>query len=171
MISSWRTCNSCSERCHSRREKTMILSTRLKNKKSGARRSSALSSIDASRTWRPRFKRSSGNQLWQTRSTVQRDHRSGLHCRLPDYPNNESQRISMIGRSNREAVNSSSKYPSINRSTTTKCVSSSSRHTPPQPDFSTVRPRGQTYETNRGSISNAPPPQKEYIHVQSAGYG
>jgi hypothetical protein len=40
---------------------------------------------------------------------------------------------SMIERSNREAVNSSSKYPTINRTTMIKCGSSSSGRTPPQP--------------------------------------
>jgi hypothetical protein len=40
MRSSWQTCDFYLERCHSRWEKTMILSTRLKNKKSGAQRRS-----------------------------------------------------------------------------------------------------------------------------------
>jgi hypothetical protein len=84
--SSWQTCDSCSKRCHSWREKTTILSTRLKNRKSGARRPSASSSIEALRTRRPHFKQPSSNQLQQIWSMVQRDHWSGLHRRLPDYP-------------------------------------------------------------------------------------
>jgi hypothetical protein len=87
MRSSWWTCDSCSEHCHSWWKKTTILSTRLKNKKSGTWWPAALSSIEGSRTQRPCFKWSSGNHLRQIRSKVQRDHRSGLHCRLPDYPN------------------------------------------------------------------------------------
>jgi hypothetical protein len=47
-------------------------------------------------------------------------------------PNNESQRINMVGCSNREVINSSSKYIMINESTTIKCGSSSSSCTPPQ---------------------------------------
>jgi hypothetical protein len=39
----------------------------------------------------------------------------------------------MIGLSNQKAVNSSRKYTVINKSTTTKCDSSSSSRTPPQP--------------------------------------
>jgi hypothetical protein len=41
----------------------------------------------------------------------------------------------MIGYSNQDAVDSFSKYPSINRFTTTKCGSSSSSRTPPQPEL------------------------------------
>jgi hypothetical protein len=63
-------------------------------------------------------------------------------------PNNESWRIS-----NREAINSSSKYSTINRSTTIKSSSSSSSHTPLQPRLRTVQSQGRTYGTNRGSRS------------------
>jgi hypothetical protein len=48
-------------------------------------------------------------------------------------PTNEAQRISMIGRTNRAAVNSSTKYLLISRSMTIKCGSSASGRTPPQP--------------------------------------
>jgi hypothetical protein len=86
MRSSLRTCDSCSERCHSRQKNMIILSARLKSKKSVARRPSTSSSIEPSKTRRPSFKRSWGNQLRQIWSTVQRDHRSGLHWWLSDHP-------------------------------------------------------------------------------------
>jgi hypothetical protein len=50
-------------------------------------------------------------------------------------PNNKARRINTIGRSNQEAVNSSSKCPTINKSTASKCDSSSSSRTPPQPEI------------------------------------
>jgi hypothetical protein len=72
---------------------------------------------------------------WQSDTTTDRDS-------IDDYPifrvspwwdpNNEARRISMIERSNRETINSYSNL-AINRSTMTKCGSSSSSRTPPQP--------------------------------------
>jgi hypothetical protein len=56
----------------------MILSTRLNNKKSGARRQSALSSLGASRIQRPRFKRRLGNQLRQIGTSSMTTRSSGL---------------------------------------------------------------------------------------------
>jgi hypothetical protein len=112
----------------------MILSTRLTNKKRVARRRSTACSLGASRTQRPR---SSGGQAtsydrsdrWFN-TTTDRDF-------IDDYPiirvsshwdlNNEAWRIS-----NREVVNSSNKYSTINRSTTIKSGSSSSSRTPLQ---------------------------------------
>jgi hypothetical protein len=65
-------------------KKTTILSTRLKNKKSGTwwpSASSSLKELEASRTQRPSF----SNQLRQIRLTVHHDHRSRLHQRLSDH--------------------------------------------------------------------------------------
>jgi hypothetical protein len=45
-------------------------------------------------------------------------------------PNNEAQKVSMVGRSNQEVIHSSSKYPRINGSTMTKCGFFSSSHSP-----------------------------------------
>jgi hypothetical protein len=59
MRSSWQACNFCYERCHSRGKKTTTLSVRLKIRKSSTRRWLTSSSLEASRTQRPRFKRQS----------------------------------------------------------------------------------------------------------------
>jgi hypothetical protein len=54
--------------------------------------------------------------------------------------------------SNQEAVNSSSKYLATNRSTTAKCSSSSSSHTPPQLGLQ----HGKTVGTNLRDKSGLP---------------
>jgi hypothetical protein len=151
MRSSWRTYNSCSERRHSQRRTTTILSARLNNKKSGARRWS----------WAPgswtRSATHDNDWLWvplkpqELSDHVSSDGQATNYDRsdrwsntttdrdfIDDYPiirisphwdpNNEAWRIR-----NREAINSSSKYSTINRSTTIKSGSSSSSRTPLQP--------------------------------------
>jgi hypothetical protein len=75
---------------------------------------------------------------WRSSATTDQDF-------IDDYPiirvtswwdlNNEAQRINMVGRSNCEAINSSSNYPTINGPMTIKCNSSSSNHTPLQPEL------------------------------------
>jgi hypothetical protein len=83
----------------------------------------------------------------------------------------------MVSHSNREAINSSSKYTSINQSMMTKCGSSSSSRTPLQPILQHGLTAGQIGAPApkpvriERSTSNAPPPQKEYIQAQSAGHG
>jgi hypothetical protein len=149
--SSWQSCSSCLERHHSQQCTTTILSTRLSNKKSGARRwfwapgsRTRSTTHDDDRLWVPSEPQelndhvSSGGQAtsydksdrWSD-TTTDRDF-------IDDYliiqvsphwdPNNEAWRIS-----NREAINSSSKYSMINRSTMIKFGSSSSSRTPLQP--------------------------------------
>jgi hypothetical protein len=144
-------CSSCSERRHSQQRTTMILSTRLNNKKSDAwLRSWAPGSRtrsmahDDDRLWVPLEPQelsdhvSSGGQAtsydrsdrWSD-TTTDRDF-------IDDYPiiwvsphwdpNNKAWRIS-----NREVINSSSKYSTINRSMMIKSRSSSSSRTPLQP--------------------------------------
>jgi hypothetical protein len=140
---SWRACSSCSEHHHSQWRTTTILSTRLNNKKSDARRQS----------WAP------GSRI---RSVAHDDDR----FRIPSEPQELSDHVSRGGQatsydrsdrnfiddyliirvsphwdlnnktwkiSNREAINSSSKYSMINRSTMIKFGSSASSHTPLQP--------------------------------------
>jgi hypothetical protein len=145
------TCKSCLERRNSQRHITMILSTRLNNKKSGAwQRSWApgsrtrSASHDDDRLRVPSEPQelndhilSGGRATSYDRSnrwsdtTIDQDF-------IDDYPiirvnphwdpNNEAWRIS-----NRDAINSSSKYSTINRSMMIKYGSSSSRRTPLQP--------------------------------------
>jgi hypothetical protein len=129
-----RTCSSCSERHHSQWRTTMILSTRLNNKKSGARRrswapGSQTRSVmhDDNRLWVPSEHQelsdhvSSGGQAtsydrsnrWSD-TTIDRDFIDDypiIRIRPHWDPNNEAWRIN-----NREAINSSSTYSTINRS-------------------------------------------------------
>jgi hypothetical protein len=149
--SSWLACSSCSEHRHSQRRTTMILSTRLNNKKSGARRWS----------WAPgsRTRSTMNDDDWlrvpsepqELSDHISSDGQATSYDRsdrwsdtttdrdfIDDYPiiwvsphwdsNNEAWRIS-----NREAINSSSKYSMINRSTMIKSSSSLSSRTPLQP--------------------------------------
>jgi hypothetical protein len=157
--SSWRACSSCSECRHSQRRMMTILSTRLNNKKSGARR---WSWVPGSRTRSAPQDLSdhisSGGQAtsydrsdrWSN-TTTDRDF-------IDDYPiirvsphwdpNNEAWRTR-----NREAINSSSKCSTINRSTMIKSGSSSSSHTPLQLILQHILIAGATCGTNRGSHS------------------
>jgi hypothetical protein len=150
MRSSRRASSSYLKSHRSQRRTTMILRTRLNNKKSGARQWSRAhdswtksATHDNDRLRVPSEPQelsdhvSSGDQAtrydrsgrWSD-TTINRDF-------IDDYPiirvsphwdpNNEAWRIS-----NREAINSSSKYSTINRSTMIKSNSSSSSRTPLQ---------------------------------------
>jgi hypothetical protein len=149
--SSRRACSSCSECRHSQQRTMMIFSTRLNNKKSGARR----------RSWAPGSRTrsamhdddglqvpsepqefsdhvSSGSQAtsyersdrWSDTTTDQDfiDYYPIIRVSAHWDMNNEAWRIS-----NREAINSSNKYSTINRSMMIKFGSSSSSCTPLQP--------------------------------------
>jgi hypothetical protein len=150
MGSSQRACSSCSERRHSQWRTTMILSSRLNNKKSGARRWSwapgsqtRSATHDDDRLWVPSESQELDDHIssnGQATNYDRSDRWSAITDRdfINDYPiirvsprwdlNNESWRIS-----NREAINSSSKYSTFNRSMMIKSVSSSSSRTPLQP--------------------------------------
>jgi hypothetical protein len=148
--SSWRACISCSESHHSQRRTTMILNTRLNNKKSGARQRSwapgsrtRSATHDDDRLWVPSVPQelsdhvlSSGqatsydrSDRWSDAATDRDFIADYLIIRVSPHwdSNNEAWRIS-----NREVINSSSKYSTINRSTTIKSGSSSSSRTPLQ---------------------------------------
>jgi hypothetical protein len=152
MMRSFRqTCSSCSEYRHSQRRTTMILSIRLNNKKSGARqRSWAPGSWtrsvahDDDRLWVPSEPQelsdhvASGGQATRYDRSDQWSNTTTDRDFIDDYPiirvsphwdlNNKAWRLS-----NREMINSSSKYSTIHRSTMIKSSSSSSSCTPLQP--------------------------------------
>jgi hypothetical protein len=147
----WWACSSSSERRHSQWYTTMILSIWLNNKKSGARRRSWApgswsknATHDDDRLRIPSEPQElsdhvlSGGQAtnydrsdrWPN-TTIDRDFISDyLIIRVSPHwdLNNEAWRIS-----NRKVINSSTKYSTINRSTTIKSDSSSSSRTPLQP--------------------------------------
>jgi hypothetical protein len=153
MRSSWRACSSCSERRHSQRRTTTILSTRLNNKKSGARRRSwapgswtRRATHDDDRLRVPSEPQELSNHVssdGQATSYDRSDRRYNATIDrdfIDEYPiiwvsphwdpNNDGWRISK-----REAINSSSKYSMINRSTIIKSGSSLSSCTPLEPRF------------------------------------
>jgi hypothetical protein len=149
-------CSSCLECRHSQRRTTMILSTRLNNKKSGARwRFWAPGSWTRSATHDDDWLQtplepeelsdhvSSGGQAtsydrsdrWSN-VTIDWDFidDSSIIWVSPHWdPNNKAWRIS-----NREVINSSSKYSMINRSTMIKFGSSSSSRTPQYSDSTPI---------------------------------
>jgi hypothetical protein len=132
-----------------------ILSARLKNKKSGAQQQSwapdsttRRATYDDDRLQVPSTSQelsdhvsgggqptSYDNSNWRSNATTDQDSNDYLIIQITPWwdPNNEARRINMIGHSNQKTINSSSKYPVINRSSTTECGLSSSSRTPPQP--------------------------------------
>jgi hypothetical protein len=116
----------------------------------------ASSSIEASRTRRPRFKRSSGNQQ-QIRSTVQHDHRSGSDQFLQQVPSNQQ-------------VYNDKMWLLFIRSHSTSARTSARSDRRAEPAGQIRAPVLEPMRVER-STSNASPPQKEYIHAQSAGHG